>query len=157
MKHGSQLRNYQPCAKPPASIILAFLSLLLLCPASLQAKPISSGQAERVVNGWLKLDPNPLQASLGNQVRQVDTFTDNKGEAIYYVIYLQPAGFVIVPADDLIEPIIAFADDGTFDPSPNNPLGALVSRDIPGRIAAVRDLQEAAGNLQQKKEPTEHK
>jgi hypothetical protein len=87
---------------------------------------------------------------LGNQVKQTDVFTDDKGEPIYYVIYLQPDGFVITPADDLIEPIIAFADDGTFDPSPDNPLGALVSQDIPGRIAVARNVQAAASKPQKK-------
>lgn len=106
---------------------------------------MSSGQAEKVVNGWLKLDPNPLRTQLGNQVKQTDVFADDNGESIYYVIYLQPTGFVITPADDLVEPIIAFADNGTYDPSPDNPLGALVSQDIPGRIAAARNLQAMAG------------
>lgn len=150
VKHGCQPRNYQLCVKLPTLIILAFLPLLLLCPASLQAKPMSSGQAEKVVNGWLKLDPNPLRTQLGNQVKQTDVFADDNGESIYYVIYLQPTGFVITPADDLVEPIIAFADNGTYDPSPDNPLGALVSQDIPGRIAAARNLQAMAGGPQKK-------
>jgi hypothetical protein len=134
----------------PTLIILAFLSLLLLCPVGLQAKPVSSEQAQKAVKGWLKLDPNPLRMELGNQVRQIDTFADDEGEPIYYVLYLQPAGFVITPADDLVEPIIAFADDGTYDPSPDNPLGALVSRDLPGRVAAARNLQAAASGSQKK-------
>jgi hypothetical protein len=115
---------------------------------------MSSAQAEKAVRGWLKLDPKPLGTPLGNQIGQVDAFGDDNGEAIYYVVYLQPAGFVIVPADDLVEPIIAFADDGIFDPSPDNPLGALVSRDIPGRVAAARTFQAAAGGSQQKGTPT---
>lgn len=59
-------------------------------------------------------------------------------EAIYYVVYLQPSGFVIVSTDDLVEPIIAFAGTGTYDPAPGNPLGALVTKDLKGRIDAVR-------------------
>jgi len=50
---------------------------------------------------------------------------------------LEPSGFVIVSADDLVEPIIGFADDGTYEPSPENPLGALVTNDLNGRMAAV--------------------
>jgi len=46
------------------------------------------------------------------------------------VVYLDPEGFVIVAADDLIEPIIGFAPRGQFDPSTKNPLGALVSNDL---------------------------
>jgi hypothetical protein len=65
-------------------------------------------------------------------------FTDEAGEPVYYVAYLEPSGFVIVSADDELEPIICFADDGVYDPSPENPLGALVSSDLKGRMAAVR-------------------
>ena len=54
------------------------------------------------------------------------------------MVNLQPGGFVIVSADDRIEPIIAFADDGIFDPSVDNPLGALVTGDINQRMAMVR-------------------
>jgi hypothetical protein len=48
---------------------------------------------------------------------------------------------VIVPADELVEPIIAFVEKGIYDPSEENPLGAMVSRDVPARIAAVRSQQ----------------
>ena len=154
MERSSQAQNYYPIARLHALIIPAFLILLLFRPVNLCAKPMSSGQAEKAVRGWLKLDPNPLQAPLGNQVEQVYVFGDDSGEAIYYVIYLQPTGFVIVPADDLVEPIIAFADDGIFDPSDDNPLGALVSRDLPGRVVAARTFQAAAGGSQQKKDLT---
>ena len=68
---------------------------------------------------------------------RVETFTDNYGEPVYYIVYLEPSGFVIVSADDLVEPIIGFADDGTYEPSPENPLGALVTNDLNGRMAAV--------------------
>jgi hypothetical protein len=98
--------------------------------------------AEKVVLGWLKADPQPLGATLGQRVVLVQTFTDDEGVPIYYIVYLEPAGFVIVPADDLVEPIIGFVERGTYDPSPANPLGALVTSDLKARIAAVRDTQK---------------
>ena len=122
-------------------ILTAFFVLLQFCSSSLWARPTAAYQAQKVVAGWLKADAQPLGTSLGHQVMEVETFTDNYGEPIYYIVYLQPSGFVIVPADDLIVPIIGFADDGTYDPSPENPLGALVTKDLKGRIAAVRDIQ----------------
>jgi len=94
-----------------------------------------------MINGWLKLDPNPLRTPLGNKISRVDVYTDDNKQPTYYCFYLQPAGFVIAPADDLVEPIVAFADDGAFDPSPDNPLGAMVSSDLPDRVLAVRELQ----------------
>jgi len=100
------------------------------------SEPITPYQAEQVVAGWLMTDGQPLGTRIGKHVKKTETFIGDDGELIYYVIYLRPTGFVIVSADDLIEPIVGFADDGTYDCSPANPLGALVTRDLPGRVMA---------------------
>ena len=122
-----------------------FLLVLLLWPASATwAKPTTAEQAQRVVNNWLSLDWEPLGAILGQQVIEVETFRDESGNPVYYVAYLNPVGFVFVPADDLVEPIIGFLPKGKYDPSPENPLGALVSQDVPGRVAWVRELEDQA-------------
>ncbi|MCP4612349.1 MAG: hypothetical protein GY845_26935 [Planctomycetes bacterium] len=114
------------------------LAVLLLCDGLL-GRPTTADEAGMVVAGWLKSNVRPLGMELGGSVFSVDTFTDDDGDPAYYVVYLEPEGFVIVSADDLVEPIIAFADEGVFDPSSENPLGALVTRDIKGRIAGVRN------------------
>jgi hypothetical protein len=119
---------------------IAFTAVLVIlqfcCP--LRARPITAYKAEKVVAGWLKADGRPFGTVLGRRGRNVLTFTDDSGEPIYYIVNLQPRGFVIVSADDLIEPIIGFADDGIYNPSPDNPLGALVTGDLKGRAKAVR-------------------
>jgi len=152
MERRRQVRNLGRDVKLRPLIILGFSVLLLLCPASLWAKPVSVREAEKAVRGWLKADVQPLGAGLGQQIMSVETFSDDDGQASYYVVYLQPSGFVIVPGDDLVEPIICFAPMGRYDPSEDNPLGALVSRDVPGRIAAVRAFQAAEGAATQKKD-----
>ena len=88
--------------------------------------------------GWLALARAPLDEPLGDTVRRVDTYADSGGSALYHIVYLAPAGFVIVAADDLVEPIVGFARAGKFDPSEKNPLGALVSRDLSARVAHAR-------------------
>jgi len=123
------------------TVLTAVLVLLQFCCCSLWARSTTSHQAEKVVAGWLKADAQPLGTALGQRVANVETFTNDEGQPVYYIVYLQPSGFVIVPADDLVEPIIGFADDGTFDPSLDNPLGALVTNDLNGRIEAARDVQ----------------
>ncbi len=124
-----------------------FCALVILgCMAStLWAKPTTALQAEKAVEGWLKTDAQPLGAALGQNIRKVDTFKDGQGQVIYYIVYLQPAGFVIVPADDTVEPILGFAESGTYDPSLNNPLGALVNQDVKSRISASRDMLNVQG------------
>lgn len=118
------------------------LLLLFLFPIfSAWGAPTTAIQARRVVEAWLKLDSHPLGAPMGQVVRKVQTFEDNQGNAMYYVVSLEPAGMVILPADDLVEPIVAFSPNGKYKPAPANPLTALVGRDLPGRVAAVRALQ----------------
>ena len=119
----------------------AVLALLQFFCNTLWAAPTTAYQAENVVKGWLRADGQPLNTALGQQVKKVETFTGDDGERIYYIVYLQPSGFVIVPADDLVEPIIGFVEQGSYDPSLANPLGALVTNDLNGRVAAVRDVQ----------------
>lgn len=141
MERSGQKGKNKPFVNLPALILFVFVSLLALPSEFLYARPMDKQQAEKMVKGWLKLDPSPLRTPLGNKISKVDVYADDNKKPTHYVIYLQPSGFVIVPADDLVEPVIAFADDGTFDPSPDNPLGALVGNDLPGRISAVRELQ----------------
>ena len=137
--------------------VTAILILLQLC-SSLWALPTTAYDAEMVVTGWLKASPKPLGSDLGRQIMSVETFTDDHGEPAYYVVYLQPSGFVIVSADDLVEPIIAFSGDGTYDSAPETPLGALVTQDLKARTAAVRSTfvpmsvlpQAALGDTQKK-------
>jgi hypothetical protein len=117
------------------------MAVISVCSRSSWGRPTTQEQAKKVVAGWLRADPKPLGATLGRHVKKADTFTNDDGQPIYYIVYLEPSGFVIVPADDLVGPIIGFVEHGTYDPSLDNPLGALVTQDIPWRVASVRDSQ----------------
>ncbi|MHC4395799.1 MAG: C10 family peptidase [Planctomycetota bacterium] len=150
MEHTSHAWNFPTRGKLSIFKILVFFALLLSFSPDLWAKPMDAGEAKKAVKGWLKFETNPLGTLLGQQVRKVDTFSDANGEPIYHIVYLQPAGFVIVPAENLIEPIIGFVEYGTYDPSEDNPLVALVSRDLPTRVAAARKLQPPGRNAQKK-------
>jgi len=107
----------------------------------LWAAPASDRQAENMVRGWLTLDAAPLGRPLPQEIERVQTFRDDQGEPIYHVVYLGHSGFVIVAGDDEVEPVIAFCGAETYDPSPAKPLGALIDRDLPRRVAAVRASQ----------------
>jgi hypothetical protein len=128
-------------ARPNRVAIFLFLLWLLLPVSAAWARPTTEAQARQVVQRWLSLDPKPLGATLGGEVKEVQAFPDSSGNAAYYVVYLNPAGMVLVPADDLVEPIIGFLPEGHYDPSPSNPLGALVRNDIPGRVARARQVE----------------
>lgn len=118
---------------------VALLSIFVLgLPFAAWAAPTSGDQARSVVRAWLATDRRPLDTMLSASVYKVDTYKDSQGRALYYVVDLAPSGFVIVSADDLVEPIIAFAAEGHYDPSTKTPLGALVGRDLPARMAYAR-------------------
>ena len=114
--------------------------LFLAVGEGLFAGPVGPERAGRMVQGWLQWDPRPLEANLGGQIAGVQTYADAAGQPVYFIVDLEPTGYVIVPADDEAEPVIAFVEQGRFNPSPTNPLGALVGRDLPNRISATRRM-----------------
>jgi hypothetical protein len=124
-------------------VLLMFLSA---CWPAAMAAPVISKQAAAVVIGWLSTDPAPLGETLGGSVQHVDTFNDTAGNPVYYVVCLEPSGFVIVAADDLVEPIVGFARTGQFDPSNANPLGALVSNDLSARVAYAQQATSTSSD-----------
>jgi len=128
--------------------LIARLIMLHLCASVSLASLASPHRARSLVKGWLRADPRPLNVPIGRKLRTVESFHDRDGQPLFHVVYLTPSGFVIVPADDSMEPILAFADDGIFDPSPDNPLGALVAKDIKGRFAKRRRLRSQAATSQ---------
>ncbi len=121
------------------SVILATLSaLLLLADGRVLARPTTPYEAEQAVVGWLATDARPLGTTMGRHVIMIETFTNDSGEPIYHIVHLYPAGFVIVAADDLVEPIIGFADHGFYSNSAKSPLAALVTSDLNERVVAAR-------------------
>jgi len=125
--------------------IAFFLAASLLFASEAWARPTTQDEARNVAVHWLSLEEKPMGSPLGHEVKKVETFTDEAGDPTYYVVHLLPSGLIFLPADDQVEPIIGFVSDATsYDPSPTNPLGALVSRDIPGRVALVREKEASA-------------
>jgi hypothetical protein len=123
------------------------LVIILLLASGAWARPTTPEEAGNVVANWLGLEARPLGAGLGQQVTRVRSFPGPDGTPAYYVVYLKTGGLVFVPADDLVEPIVGFLPGATaYDPSPTNPLGALVGRDLAGRVLQARSLE--AGSLE---------
>lgn len=119
------------------STVFITILVTLLC-GRLLARSTTVYEAEQLINGWLKADSQPLGTNLGRTVSKIETFVNDNNQAIYYIVYINPSGFVIVSADNSIEPIIGFAENGIFEPSPDNPLWALVHSDVNGRTAATQ-------------------
>ena len=116
----------------------------MLLPESAHTAPVSAKRAEKVAYAWARSSQNHLGKPMKRTSRQVDTFTDDDGEEMFHVIHLDEGGFVVLPADDEIEPIIAFASEGALEADPENPLWTLISQDVPERIKATRSSAKRA-------------
>src|SRR5271155_2046811 len=92
---------------------IVFAGVFVLCrPAS--AAPVTADTATSAVQGWLHQDRRPLGAPLSAKIKTTQVVTNAAGETLYYVVRLDPAGFVILSADDLAGPVIAFSATGSF-------------------------------------------
>lgn len=110
---------------------------------------MQKNHAKKAVNGWLKVAAPPFHTKPNKETGKVETYTDEDGEPVYHVVYLQAGGYVIVSADNKVEPIVGFVENGTYDPSDANPLGALVTRDLRRRGASAKNktsLRTTAGD-----------
>ncbi|MBN1763661.1 MAG: C10 family peptidase [Sedimentisphaerales bacterium] len=124
----------------PIFFALWCLILTLVLPASYGwAAPATAEQAEQVVAGWLNSSPQPLGTTYNQLITRIEAYPDNN-QPLYYIVYIQPAGFVVVAADDRLEPIIAMVEYGIYDPSWQNPLGALISQDLADRLVLVNNV-----------------
>jgi hypothetical protein len=124
------------------NIVVSMIVLVSLASGILWAAPVTRAEAENAVMGWLNSSDAPMGASIGWDIEWTDAYSSGDGSLAYYVVYLLPSGFVIVSGDDRVEPIIGFVSGyAYFNPSPDNALGALVSRDLPSRINAAEQLE----------------
>ncbi|RJR42361.1 MAG: peptidase C10 [Deltaproteobacteria bacterium] len=123
-------------------LAVLLLAIILLTGANAWARPTTAEEAKNVVINWLGLEAQPLDAVMSQQVKEVRSFAGPDGGPAYYVVFLRPRGLVIVAGDDLVEPIIGFLPEKTtYNPSKRNPLGALVSNDVTGRVLHARRVE----------------
>ena len=76
-------------------IFTAVFALLQFCCGTVWSRQTTAYEAQQAATGWLCVDPQPLDTVLGRQVAKVETFNDDDNKPVYYIVYLQPAGFVI--------------------------------------------------------------
>jgi hypothetical protein len=122
----------------------------LLWSRSTLAAPVSAATAASAVQGWLRQDHRPLGKALSPKIKSTETVRDAAGNNLYYVVHLDPAGFVVLSADDLAEPIIAFSASGDLNTASKSAVADMVKRDLPQRLSRAQAQAAAptAGALQ---------
>jgi hypothetical protein len=138
--------RFSPVRSSLDRVFKAVLFATLLVSLNALGGPTSAEQAASMVKGWLVLTPAPLKTPLAaRMIGSVRTFSDQQGQAIYYAVPLQPEGFIITSPDTEVEPVIAFSATGSFEANPDSPLFALLERDLPERLGAVRKQNQLKG------------
>ena len=113
---------------------------VLLSVNMVYADPVTKHQAQKAArNGWIRHEGRPLKTAIAPDVRNIETYKDDDGSSLYYVVNFNPTGFVIMSADDLIEPVIAFAERAHIPHQSSHPLGAMVSGDVRNRMEYVKN------------------
>ena len=102
------------------------LLMTLLAGASF-AEPVNHMRAKDAASGWKGEGRQILNHKMDKPVKKITTYSE------FHVIELEPEGFIVVPADDTIEPIIAFSEKGVLAPDDNNPLWRLLNKDMSKR------------------------
>ncbi|HEX4086961.1 MAG TPA: C10 family peptidase [Chthoniobacteraceae bacterium] len=125
--------------KIAASLALAIFAVVAT--GRLHAAPISGRDALDIAYAWASLSPEAMHEQHGRVAGTETPILDSLGETTAYAVDLAPKGYVIVAADDSVEPIIAFSTTDTFQAAPANPLYDMVRGDLQRRLARARGGQ----------------
>ena len=114
-----------------------FLPCFLL-PAALFAAEVSTDDAARAAAAWVDRGYAMGKLPAGRAVAAVDEVEDPDTGARLLVAKFDGGGFVVLSADDLVDPVLAFSETGDgLDPDENNPFWSLLRGDIAAREAAA--------------------
>jgi fibronectin type 3 domain-containing protein len=92
--------------------LLVFLSLSLVG-ASVFASPVSLERAERVAEHWMLLQTGDTHVARRIEASHATTTGAEARDSHYYLFDMDPAGWVIVAADDVAYPILGYATDAS--------------------------------------------
>jgi hypothetical protein len=103
---------------------------------------VTEEQARLVVLNWLQEREKTFDVILGRQIRDIRYFQGELyGNPGYYVAFFDPQGWLVVPADDMLEPVLAFGGDAVdADEWTENPLAWLMRVDVPQQHMATKKV-----------------
>ncbi len=129
---------------------VVIITLLILFSDLSTAGLVNKGQAQKAARGWLKLNREPMEQSISEVAADIEAMVDETGQALCYIVNLEPAGFVIISANDEIEPVIAFSSTGYYDGDESSPLTTMLKKDMKGRLETVRQKKGKKLNVAKK-------
>ncbi len=117
---------------------VALIAALSFAAATLYAATVSTNDAAIAAKTWVDLGRSMGKIPSGRAVASVETLEDSSTGARLLVAKFEGGGFVVMSADDLVDPVISFSPTGDgIDTSDANPYWALLRGDIAAREAAA--------------------
>lgn len=120
-----------------AQRVLYVLILGLLLAGIAESRPVHRNQAEKAARGWLKENARPMDRFISDRPVSCDPILDEDNRELCFVVHLDPEGFIVLSADDEINPVIAFSATGFIDPEADSPLRQLLRKDMRNRREIV--------------------
>jgi len=115
----------------------AFAAALVIS-STLFAAEVSSADAARAAKAWVERGYAMGALATARAVSGVDEIEDATSGARLHVVKFEGGGFVVLSADDLVDPVISFSAMGNGVPTDDdNPFWALLRNDIAAREAAA--------------------
>lgn len=116
---------------------LISFALALASGSSTWAGEITVDQAKTASKNWVRRSPSPLEARIGQTVRDAKTYRNDMGEPLFHVVRFSEGGFVVTSADDGVTPVIAFSEDEDLVPDEQNTLWVMLHNDLPQRLESA--------------------
>lgn len=105
---------------------------------------VGVSEADGAARGWLRRNGQPLGTAMSTQIDSLRAVAV-EGRTLFYIVNLSPTGFMVVSADNQLEPVVAFSDTGRFSADPDSPLYRIAVLDLSNRLRHVKKNQAQAG------------
>ena len=104
-------RPYQERRQWRYTISILLILWLWSSPLSgrLQANEVGIDRAQRAAQGWLRSNNQFWGADLDRRIGKVIPYPEGQKEVIYYIATSEPQGFLLLPTDDRMEPVVCFS------------------------------------------------
>jgi len=120
--------------------VFIFLILVLILFIRLNAKPIDVDICRDVVYSKI----NQRVPNHTNSIDNISEHYNETGEILFYVVELNPRGFMIIAGDDNLPPIIGYSFRNTIDAQDNTSIPyQAIALDISYRYTALHKLPES--------------
>lgn len=118
--------------------VLAVLVVWVVFLRTISAAPLSALQAGAAAQAWMHAGGAAIASGKASSLSRVQSVSNQHGVVLYHVAELAAGGYLVLAADDRLDPVVAYADEGGYDGGDANPLGIMLRRDLASRLARVQ-------------------